>query len=136
MAQDRRAKTTKESWPLRLRLSFTESSSGPHEAPVNPLNERAAGVAPGDPLPARKGTYSLHLADDRGFPPLHEFSLDWLLEQTGRGFVSMSADEITLTLANGRAVYTIDRSRMESSDGKRLSHGYWGVLKEGKTTRG
>ena len=130
MAKSQTQKTTKEDWPLLLRLSFEESKGGPHTAPVHPLDARMEGVGPHDEVSTRTGTYQLRLSDKRGFPPRHEFSLDWLLEQNGRGFVTVTPDTIVLELTNGRAVYEIDRARMEDADGLKLSTGYWGVLKE------
>ncbi|MGH2688633.1 MAG: hypothetical protein ACRDKW_07480 [Actinomycetota bacterium] len=70
--------------------------------------------------------------DADGFPPRHEFSTDWLLEQTGGGVVVMDATQIRLTLANARAVYDIDRAAMATTDAhgneQRTSTGYWGRL--------
>jgi hypothetical protein len=79
------------------------------------------------------------------FPPRHEFSLTWLLDN-GR-HVTVEDDTITLNLANGTAVYRRDQTLEEEvfeidNDGlaeqygknigetavRKLSNGYWGVL--------
>lgn len=77
----------------------------------------------------RRSDGTLHLNAD-SFPPRHEFSKDWLLENTADGTVTLSPEQITLQLANGRAVYRIDRERTEAEH----STGYWGVLEKGEVS--
>lgn len=82
------------------------------------------------------------------FPDDHEFTQEWLLEHTADGVASVDREAIVLTFGNGRAVYEIERDRMERTRpvtadeaaalGKaegaehtfRLSTGYWGRLVE------
>jgi hypothetical protein len=85
----------------------------------------------------RKQDGSLQITSET-WPPRHEFSTDWLLTS---GVAQINdQDEIVVELANGRAVYTIDRAAMEEeyvdeesgeTKTRQLSTGYWGKLKEG-----
>jgi hypothetical protein len=85
----------------------------------------------------RRADGKLSLMSDT-WPPRHEFSKNWLLENTMSGVVSLSEDEIKVSLANANATYTIDRDLMEEEyegeDGeaktRTISTGYWGVLAE------
>lgn len=89
------------------------------------------------------------------FPPRHEFSQDWLLENTAGGVVNMDQENIRLSLANGWAIYHIDRTMMEEvrvaedeetaevrgvgvgdSYVARLSTGYWGILEDSEVVSG
>lgn len=86
------------------------------------------------------------------WPAKHEFSQDWLLENSAA--VEMDSSEIHLTFANGEATYkirrdwmvnevTLDDKEMADILGKKvgdahtftLSTGYWGELKDGKITK-
>lgn len=100
----------------------------------NHLNQIDPNMEDGDPL---------------GFPTMHEFSQEWLLENTMSGNVAVSEDAIVLNLANGTATYAIRRDLMEetfviSDEGeafaiglgknvgdthtRKLATGYWGEL--------
>lgn len=60
---------------------------------------------------------------DRGFPPKHEFSMQFMLE-SGCTELNSSLDTITLRLGNATATYSIDRDLMDET----RSTGYWGNL--------
>jgi hypothetical protein len=101
----------------------------------------------------RDGQLSLDTRYADSFPPRHEFSKDWLLENSKQ--VSMDDDTIKLTFANGWAVYKIVREAMAETRVAEdeetanaygvsvgdsyeavLSTGYWGVLTDSEVTDG
>lgn len=99
------------------------------------------------PLHVRKRRNGdLQLVTDT-FPPRHEFSQEWLLENMK--WIDMDAEQIVLRCVNGTGTYRIAREMMEGqvpdvdAEGKqkvvdgvpqtrlaKLSTGYWGILED------
>lgn len=83
------------------------------------------------PLLLRKRQDGKTYLSSDAWPPRHEFSMDWLLENTMSGTVKMDADTIEVKLANASASYKVVLRPGEDGPNGERTTGYWGKLAEG-----